>query len=180
VLHFATHADVEEWSLLQSALLLAPGEAQDGRLTAEELLTLPIGANLVVLSACRSGSGAVRAGEGLHGLTIPLLEAGAASVVATLWPVGDRTVEPMIDLFYRQLASGVSVGDALHRARRTARLQGRSPATWAAFTLTGDPRVVTALRPPPGRFALVAIPAIVLALGLVYLGASTVRRRNAD
>ena len=179
VLHFATHADVEEWSLLQSALLLAPGDGQDGRLTAEELLELPIGANLVVLSACRSGSGAVRAGEGLQGLTIPLLEAGAASVVATLWPVGDRTVEPMIGLFYRELASGATVGDALHRARLTAYRDGLSPAMWAAFTLTGDPRVVTDLR-QPRRAAFVMIPAILLAVGLVYWGAVTVRRRNAE
>src|SRR6185295_686776 len=59
VLHFATHAEVEEWSLLRSALLLAPGDGDDGRLTTDELLGLRLNANLVVLSACRSGSGAV-------------------------------------------------------------------------------------------------------------------------
>src|SRR5207253_142094 len=64
VLHFATHAQVDEWSLLRSALLLAPGGGQDGRVGVDELVGMRVRANLVVLSACRSGGGAVLAGEG--------------------------------------------------------------------------------------------------------------------
>ncbi len=182
ILHFATHADVEEWSLMRSALLLAPGDREDGRLTTEEVLGLRIEANLVVLSACRSGSGAVLVGEGLQGLTIPLLEAGASTVVATLWQVGDRSVEPMVELFYQKLATGAAVGDALHRAKRAARAAGISPAIWAAFTLTGDSRVVTQLQAPKDRTVL----AIALGVGLVLLagggayGATIVRRRNGE
>jgi tetratricopeptide (TPR) repeat protein len=180
ILHFATHADVEEWSLMRSALLLAPGENEDGRVTTEELLGLRLVANLVVLSACRSGSGAVLAGEGLHGLTIPLLEAGAASVVATLWQVGDRSVSPMIEHFYNELANGMSVGDALHRAKLKAREQGISPAIWASFLLTGDARATTDLRTPTPNVARYAIPLVLLALAVAYWAVVTLRRRNAE
>ena len=177
VVHFATHADVGEWSLLQSSLLLAPGDGEDGRVTSEEILRLQLGANVVVLSACRSAGGAVRAGEGLFGLTTPLLEAGASSVVASLWPVGDRAIEPMIELLYRELASGAAVGDAVNRAKRAARERGLSPAVWAAFAVTGDQRVTTALRQPPLPIAALAVPFVVLSLGLAYLGVTTSRRK---
>jgi len=182
VLHFATHADVEEWSLMRSALVLAPGEGEDGRVTAHELLDLQLDASLVVLSACRSGGGTVLVGEGLQGLTVPFLEAGASAVVATLWQVGDRRVAPMIDLLYRELASGATVGDALHRAKRSARARGISPDVWAAFTLTGDARVKTALRPPPRRpatYASYLVPAGLMALGVTYVGRHTRRRRRS-
>jgi hypothetical protein len=102
-----------------------------------------------VLSACNSGGGVVLGGEGLQGLTEPFLEAGAAAVMATLWQIGDRSAAPFVERFYRQLATGISVGDALHRAKRGALDDGVSPSVWAAFTITGDERVRTALRPPP-------------------------------
>jgi tetratricopeptide (TPR) repeat protein len=180
VLHFATHADVGEWSLLQSALLLAPGDGDDGRVTSEDILRLQLGANLVVLSACRSAGGAVRAGEGLFGLTAPLLEAGASSVVASLWPVGDRAIEPMIALLYQELASGATVGDAVNRAKRAARERGLSPAVWAAFAVTGDQRVSTALREPRLPLAALILPLAVLSLAVAYLGVRTTSRRKAE
>ena len=167
---------------MRSALLLAPGDGDDGRLTTDEVLGLRIDANLVVLSACRSGSGAVLVGEGLQGLTIPLLEAGASTVVATLWQVGDRSVEPMVERFYQELATGAAVGDALHRAKRSARAAGLSPAIWAAFTLTGDARVVTQLRAPTDRTVLASVLAFgaLLIVGGGAYGATIVRRRNGE
>ena len=149
VLHFATHAQVDEWSLLRSALLLAPGDGDDGPVGVDELVGLRVQANLVVLSACNSGGGVVLGGEGLQGLTEPFLEAGSTAVVATLWQIGDRSAAPFVDRFYDALAAGISVGDALHRAKRESFESGVPPNVWAAFTLTGDERVRTALRPPP-------------------------------
>ena len=165
VLHFATHAQMDEWSLLRSALLLAPGDGEDGRVGVDELVGMRVGASLVVLSACRSGGGAVLAGEGLQGLTAPFLEAGAASVV---------------EQFYRGLATGARVDDALHRAKLAAREAGVSPAVWAAFTLTGDGRARTALREPHSAVA-VAAPLMLLALGVpVYFASRTRSRRNGE
>lgn len=184
IVHFATHAQVDEWSLLGSSLLLAPGSGEDGRVTVHELTGLHINANLVVLSACSSGSGAVLTGEGLQGLTAPLLEAGASSVVATLWQIGDRSAAPLIESFYAALASGATVGDALHRAKLSARARGVSPAVWAAFTLTGDARVRTALREPRAiagaRVPTAAAVAALVLLAAGYLASRTSRRRKSE
>ena len=184
VLHFATHAQVDEWSLLGSSLLLAPGNGEDGRVSGHELAGLHIDANLVVLSACSSGSGAVLAGEGLQGLTAPLLEAGASSVVGTLWQIGDRSSAPLVESFYAALASGLSVGDALHRAKLAARARGVSPAVWAAFTLTGDARVRTALREPRvvagTRAPTAASVGALLLLGAGYLASRRRSRRKPE
>jgi CHAT domain-containing protein len=180
VLHFATHADVDEWSLLHSALILAPGDGQDGRVGADELLGMHFAANLVVLSACSSASGEVLTGEGLQGLTAPFLEAGASSVVATLWQIHDRNAAQFVRLFYDELATGETVGNALNRAKLRARADNVSPGVWAAFTLTGDDRVRTALRKPPKRsFAWLSVALLAFGFAL-YFASRTRRRRNAD
>jgi len=180
VLHFATHADVDEWSLLHSALILAPGDGQDGRVGADELLRMHFAANLVVLSACSSASGEVLTGEGLQGLTSPFLEAGASSVVATLWQIHDRSAAQFVRLFYDELATGETVGNALNRAKLRARAENVSPGVWAAFTLTGDDRVRTALRKPAARsFTLLPVALLVFAFAL-YFASRTKRRRKAD
>jgi hypothetical protein len=180
VLHFATHADVDEWSLLRSALHLAPGGGEDGRLGVEELVTMRVAANLVVLSACSSAGGAVLAGEGLQGLTAPFLEAGASSVVATLWPVSDRSAAQFVGLLYEELATGAPVGDALHRAKLRARAANIAPGVWAAFTITGDNRVHTALRKPSQPpFAWLAVAFLLLGIA-AYFVSRTIRRRNAE
>lgn len=139
VLHLATHARVHDFSLQESALYLAPGDGEDGRVGAEELAALRLGTDLVVLSACRTVGGPILSGEGVQGLTAPLLEAGARAVAATYWEVGDQSIGAVIGRLYAELSAGRSVGDALWWAKRLARADGASVGVWAAFTLVGDP-----------------------------------------
>src|SRR4029079_5766182 len=94
VIHLATHALVDESSLARTSLALAPGAGEDGflspadlsaltlRAALADLSALMLRADLVFLSACRTAGGVMVTGEGLQGLTSPLLEAGARSVVA--------------------------------------------------------------------------------------------------
>jgi CHAT domain-containing protein/tetratricopeptide (TPR) repeat protein len=147
VLHLATHARVQDVGLTQSALYLAPGGGEDGRVGPEELATLHLGVDLVVLSACHTAGGPIMAGEGVQGLTAPLLEAGARAVAATYWEVGDRTIAPLVQAFYAGLAAGRPVGQALHEAKTWTRRQGSGPAVWAAFALVGDPAARPGLGP---------------------------------
>ena len=149
VLHFATHAFVDEWSVARTALVLAPGGGEDGIVGPADLEALRLDADLVVLSACRTAGGVVLAGEGVRGLTAPLLRAGARSIVATAWKVGDQSTVAFVDAFYRAVASGLAVSDALRAAKLEAIRRGRPPREWAAFTLIGDPAVRPPLRPPP-------------------------------
>jgi CHAT domain-containing protein len=148
VVHLATHALVSEWTPARSALALAPGGGEDGFLGPADLSSLRLQADLVILSACRTAGGVVTAGEGVQGLTAPLLEAGARAVVATLWPVRDRETAAFMEAFYAALAAGQPAGEALQAAKLDA-IERRAPAAeWASFTLVGDPLTVVPLRTP--------------------------------
>jgi CHAT domain-containing protein len=138
LVHFATHAYVDEASMSRTALALAPSPGDDGFVRAGALAGLRLNADLVVLSACRSGSGVVVRGEGVRGLTAPLLEAGARTVVATMWRIDDRHTVPFIRDFYDRLADGQPVDQALRGAQLAAMARGDPPRDWAAFAAFGD------------------------------------------
>jgi len=158
VLHFATHALVDERSSARTALALAPGDGEDGFVGPAELAELDLGADLVVLSACRTAGGAVVEGEGIQGLTASMLEGGARAVVATMWPVADERAAEFTAEFYDGLARGLPVGEALRSAKVARRKAGAPTGEWAAFAAIGDPLLSVPLRAPrSGR-------------GILYLG----------
>jgi CHAT domain-containing protein len=148
VLHLATHALVDGRTLARTAVVLTPGEGESGFVGPGDLAALDLDADLVVLSACRTAGGVVLAGEGVQGLTAPLLQAGARSVVATGWRIGDRAAVGTVDAFYAALASGLPVAEALRAAKLDALRRGAPPGEWAAFTLVGDPLVTVPLDSP--------------------------------
>jgi len=148
VLHFATHALVDEQSVARTALALTPSEGENGLVGAGDLAALSLDADLVVLSACRSAGGVLIGGEGVQGLTSPLLQAGARSIVATNWRINDQRVVPFIERFYDGLARGLNVTDALRAAKVGALAAGEPPRIWAAFLAIGDPLVTVPLREP--------------------------------
>jgi CHAT domain-containing protein/tetratricopeptide (TPR) repeat protein len=151
VLHFAAHALVDEQSVTRTALALAPGGGENGIVGAGDLAALQLDADLVVLSACRSAGGVLVGGEGVQGLTSPLLQAGARSVVATLWRIPDQGVVSLVESFYDGLSRGLPVADALRAAKLGALKRGDSPRVWAAFLVIGDPLVQVPLRVPPPK-----------------------------
>jgi CHAT domain-containing protein len=144
--------------LLRSGLVLAGADRwreqlpegvrlEDDWLTAEEVASLDLqGTELVVLSACESGLGDVKAGEGVYGLRRAFLYAGAHTLVTSLFRVPDRQTRPLMRDFYRNLAAGKGKLDALTAAQR-AFLEDRRktndgtahPFYWASFILVGDP-----------------------------------------
>ena len=147
VLHFATHALVDEGSATRTAIALSPGDGEDGFLFPGDIAALDLHADLVVLSACRTAGGVLVAGEGVQGLTAPLLQAGARAVVASRWRVGDRSTVALVEDFYDAMAAGQPVGEALLTAKRAALARGAPATEWAAFSVVGDPSVLVALRP---------------------------------
>ncbi|HEX6629575.1 MAG TPA: CHAT domain-containing protein, partial [Gemmatimonadaceae bacterium] len=170
VVHFATHALVDESAVGRTAIALAAGHGEDGFLTAGEIAALRLDAALVVLSACRSADGVVVDGEGVQGLTSALLAAGAHSVVATRWNIGDRSAVELVRDFYDALAVHRPVGEALRAAQLAAIRRGAPPAEWAAFTVVGDPAAGVALV-PPGRLRRAAplwlLPPVVIVVLLL-------------
>jgi len=165
IVHLATHALVDERSVARTALAVAAGEGDDGFVGPGELSALKLDAGLVVLSACRTARGVAIRGEGVQGLTAPLLAAGARSVLATQWRIRDADAVQFIDDFYRALAGGQGVADAARTAKLAAIRRGAPPATWAAFAVMGDPLVTVPLTAPADRTRW-----IVLALGLTVAG----------
>lgn len=148
LLHFATHAFVDPRSPFDSALVLAPSAAEkspdvrgeDGLLEAWEVLQeLELDAELVVLSGCETGAGALVADEGILGLTRAFQIAGARAVLASFWPVSDRDTAELMARFHRELATGTRADVALQRAQLGALVNARSahPSRWAAFQLYG-------------------------------------------
>jgi CHAT domain-containing protein len=131
--------------LLRSGIALAGANltARDGDtgvLTALDASTLNLwGTHLVTLSACDTGVGDVKNGEGVFGLRRAFFLAGAESLVMTLWPVSDYVTRTMMTSYYSGLMKGLGREEALRRAQ-LATLSGarRHPFYWAGFIEAGD------------------------------------------
>lgn len=180
VLHFAAHALVDERVPRRSAIVLAPGGADDGLLQVNEIPHLRLDAQLVVLAACRSQMGRAMQGEGLLSLSRAFLHGGARAVVASLWDVSDADSRRLMQAFYRHVRTGVPSDEALRRAQIELTRMSGSPARWSAFVVSGDARVA-ALDPAPEtwRAGDVVATAGALMLLLVAAGAVWIDRRGA-
>jgi len=118
----------------------------DGILTAEEVASLNLeGVEWAVLSACDTGVGEIKAGEGVFGLRRAFQVAGARTVVMSLWSVDDQATRAWMRALYEgRFQQRLSTADAVHAASlsllRDRRTRGQSthPFYWAAFVATGD------------------------------------------
>jgi CHAT domain-containing protein/tetratricopeptide (TPR) repeat protein len=139
ILHFAAHAISDDAHPDRSAVLLAAGtDSEDGLLQAREIAGLDLQDRIVVLSACQTATGAVLSGEGVLSLARAFFEAGARSVIGSRWPIRDDDAAAFFDHFYRALAEGASLSEALTRAKAEAIADGRPAAAWASLMLLGD------------------------------------------
>jgi CHAT domain-containing protein len=139
VLHFAVHGLIRDDRPWESALILAPGEGEDGWLRVPEVFGLDLRADLVVLSGCSTGLGKV-SGDGIVGLSRGLIYAGAPSVVVSQWDVSDLSTAYLMSRFYAGLAAGRGKAQSLRAAQLATLDRYPHPALWAAFQLMGEPR----------------------------------------
>jgi LPXTG-motif cell wall-anchored protein len=148
VLHFGTHARLENDRPLYSFLALAPEPAteQDGYLYTYELYSEPLNAQLAVLTACETGLGRYRRGEGVLSLAHAFRYAGCPSVVYSLWSIDDQQSNAIATKFYENLKADMSVAQALRAAKLSFmdEAQGalQSPYYWGGLVLTGDNQTV--------------------------------------
>ena len=167
LLHFATHAVTDEVHPERSGVLLAPGDpAEDGLLQIREIVDLYLNGRVVVLSACSTNTGTLLRGEGVMSLARAFFQAGAHSVVASLWPLRDDEAALFFDRFYAHLGKGLSVAAALHAAQ-TDRIEAGAPAAaWAGIVVLGNGDVVPLPggRKGPGLLPWIAGGAVLLLL----------------
>ena len=148
VVHIATHGllNAERPQFTGLVLSLVGNKTEDGFLRTDEVFNLRLGSPLVMLSACETGLGKEKRGEGVMGLTRAFMYAGAPTVGVSLWSVADKsTAELMTDFYKRLLGSPVGPAafspSAAMRDAQLAMISGKkysAPFYWAPFVLVGD------------------------------------------
>ena len=134
--------------LMRSGLLFAgsentirdediPGD-EDGILTAYEAMNLNLdNTDIVIMSACETGLGEVKNGEGVYGLQRAFIVAGAQNLIMSLWKVNDETTQLLMSEFYNQWFSGKSKTDAFNEAILKVKKDFAKPYYWGAFVILG-------------------------------------------
>jgi CHAT domain-containing protein len=127
----------------------APDPQNDGILTAEEVAALDLdGTWLVTLSACETGVGEARSGEGVFGLRRAFMIAGAENLLMTLWPVADETTSQIMADFYKEaLATGDAPG-SLAKVQRDWLVKLRKDRGLAAAIRDAGPYALVAMTAP--------------------------------
>jgi len=142
IVHFATHTVIEPDPALSGIVLSLfddHGNAQNGLLLNRDIANLDLSADLVVLSACETGTN-----EGINGMTSSFFYAGAQSVLTSLWAVDDIATADLMSRFYSGvLTQGMTPAAALRRAQLEMLKESRwrHPYFWAAFSLQGNGNV---------------------------------------
>ncbi|MGV8878126.1 MAG: CHAT domain-containing protein [Sphingobacteriaceae bacterium] len=182
ILHLGTHAEANDQAPLQSRLFFAralPGDTlntDDGFLYAYEIYAMRLKADLAVLTACETGQGVFRQGEGVISLAHSFMYAGCPSVIMSLWKIDDKTSAGIITAFYRLLSLGKSKSEALRSAKllylNDASQSLTHPYYWAGLALIGDDAPIY---PQPYRWVWGYVGFTLLS-GLGYWGYRRFRR----
>jgi CHAT domain-containing protein len=147
IIHFATHGDLNTEHPELSAIVLSLFDSQgrdlkeDGFLRLHDIYNMKLPADLIVLSACKTGLGQLLKGEGLIGLTRGFMHAGSPRVVASLWRVEDLGTAELMKRFYQHMARGNMAPPSALRQAQIELLRSKrwnSPYFWAGFVLQGE------------------------------------------
>ncbi len=144
IVHVATHGllNAERPQFTGLVLSLVGNKTGDGFLRTDEIFNLNLGSPLVMLSACETGLGKEKRGEGVIGLTRAFMYAGAPTVGVSLWSVADKSTADLMTGFYKKMLTGqgMPAGAAMRQAQ-TDMIAGKkyaAPFYWAPFVLVGD------------------------------------------
>jgi CHAT domain-containing protein/tetratricopeptide (TPR) repeat protein len=138
IIHLSTHSFIFN---KQPVIFFSnsSGLAEDGFLETGEIIKMKLNSDMVVLSSCNSGKGMLDRSEGVLGMTKAFFEAGAKSVVVSLWEVDDKYTSQLMSLFYKRLSEGYDKSQALRYAKIDfINKYSSNPYYWSAFVLSGN------------------------------------------
>ncbi len=147
IIHLSTHgvADSRKGHASYIAFYSAKNSLAYSCLYTHNLTTVPLSADLVTLSACQTGLGSWQRGEGVFSVARACAQAGAKSVVTTLWDINDKASLNIMARFYRHLSNGIPKDEALRKAKLEfmtetsfQSIDAANPGIWSAFILIGD------------------------------------------
>jgi CHAT domain-containing protein/tetratricopeptide (TPR) repeat protein len=177
VLHLAMHTIINNENPLYSKLIFFKSKGDttdDGMLNASELINMELHADMAVLSACNTGSGKMRKGEGIMSLSRDFFYAGVPGIIMTAWAVEDRAGVKLMDYFYKYIAEGKPRNEALRLAKieyldNCDKLTSH-PHYWAAYMNVGDISPLEDFRKKSTPFSLYGTIATLLAISfLVFI-----------
>ncbi|WP_299883946.1 CHAT domain-containing protein [uncultured Lacinutrix sp.] len=158
ILHLSTHAELGDNGNPWIAFA-------DSKMTLNEIYATKMNSDMVVLSACQTGLGEVKKGEGVMSLARGFFSAGTKSVVSSLWSVNDKSNEVLMSNFYKFLSQGDNKATALHKAKlnylNTHDGVEKSPHFWAPLVLVGD---TSAIAKDSYMFLWVLVAVLILVL----------------
>ncbi|SRX55410.1 CHAT domain-containing tetratricopeptide repeat protein [Aequorivita sp. CIP111184] len=179
VLHLAMHAVLDEDNPAKSSLIFENNE----KLYLPEFYQLQIPAKLAVLSACNTGAGEIKRGEGVQSLSRAFTYAGVKSTVMSLWPAPDRETPEIMLSFYKNLKKGQNKAQALQQAKleylknaKTEKLQ--HPFYWAGFVISGDNSPIH-FSEPFWQKPIVIIALLIVLASLLVIVYSRKRKNNS-
>ncbi|TYC08792.1 CHAT domain-containing protein [Bizionia gelidisalsuginis] len=143
ILHLATHAVFNNSTPEYSYLAFSANIKNENLLYVKDLYNLKLNADLVTLSACDTGMGELKRGEGLLSLARGFYFSGASSLASTLWKINDASSSQLMDAFYSNLASGQPKDKSLQAAKlefiNSNKETGLShPYYWSGFIISGN------------------------------------------
>lgn len=185
ILHLAMHTLINDENPMYSQLVFTLNndtlEDNDGLLNTYELFNIRLSARMAVLSACNTGYGQLRQGEGVMSLARGFISAGVPSIIMTLWAVEDKSGSVLMSRFYENLEEGSEINVALRQSKlaylQSADQLGAHPYLWSGYVSIGSTDPLT-----NGNYSIivkVAVPAMLLLLVCFIIFILRKRRKEA-
>ena len=180
IYHIASHAKTNEISPENSYILFNNGVTE--KLFAQDIFSLDLKNSFIALSACETGIGTLKTGQGMRSFSQAFRYAGATSLLHSKWKVSDRSTAIIMEHFYKNIATGLTKDIALQKAKikyinNVEDKALAAPYYWAAFVINGDVETIPVNNSSFWVFTLYTVLAIILSLGLYFI---YLKRKNTQ
>jgi CHAT domain-containing protein len=174
IVHLAMHATANDDDPVNSRLYFTPNSStsDDDFLYSYETYNLKLNTDLLVLSACNSGTGKLQKGEGILSLTRGFVFAGVKSIIMTLWAVDDKAAYSINERFYKNITRKLPKDEALQKSSleyiQTSDIIHAHPYYWAGYVLIGDNSAIDCFRIRLGYMLAFILFVVIASVSFIY------------